>query len=137
MVHTLESFFAISNEYTLGRFDYNQSLIELRAAGDLWMSIFGFGPGTAVRSTPFLQGGDEPHNDFLRVLVDYGDFGLVLFIAAMSIVIGKMRAWGKYLIYQGLMFLTDNTAIYLFHYFALLIVLAAVKGDVEETQSHA
>jgi len=55
--------------------------------------LAGLGPGIGVALSRYGLSG-QPHNDYLRVLVEYGIFGLVLYVAlAIVLVVMAYRIW--------------------------------------------
>jgi O-antigen ligase len=93
--------------------------------------LIGQGAGSSeVMLEKTIPGGDHPHNDYLRILHDYGLVGFVLLLAGLSALIaGRWRAWkhslqgdpqaSRYhlgalllLVSFAITMLTDNTLVY-------------------------
>lgn len=57
--------------------------------------LFGLGAGASEHFVLQQFGGiSQPHNDYLRMYVDFGQIGLVLFVASLIVIaMGAMRRW--------------------------------------------
>lgn len=126
------------NAYTLGRFAYNSTLEAVMGDASLLQRIFGLGPGAAERQLSLTFGVNgvvniQPHNDFLRILFDYGWCGLTIFIIGLCWIFRSTPLLQKVLLFQMLLFLTDNTLVYLFHFVVLGLILSAELARKRQT----
>lgn len=117
------------NNISSGRYNatlsfYNAAYSERSVAE--WLVGDGSGASsTYVRRLPEFDGSFQLlHNDFLRVLTDYGLFGLgatlcVMFLALKS----RDRIVALSALYTVLLFMTDNVATYLYYWLTLAFLL--------------
>lgn len=118
--------------YMLGRYTYNATLGHVIDSQSWLQQLLGNGPGAAERALSSELGGKpvQPHNDFLRVRVDYGWIGLVALLAATAALFDRGALGAKLFLFQLILFLTDNTLIYVFHFVVLSVLLGSVAPPV-------
>ncbi len=110
----------------------------------------GKGPGSWSRETGILIV-DHPHNDYLRILHDYGVVGLALFLWSLSAIFARLwRAWMRSsklrqpeakFYFAGLLalgsfliaMLTDNPLVYMFLMAPLGIIVGTALGISQRT----
>jgi hypothetical protein len=113
---------------SLGRYDIALMLWDrLHHSGPLnW--LIGFGPGAAdaiVENYTILQ---NPHNDWLKILFDYGAIGFVAIHSILFANLARHRLGLMIYIYTATLMVTDNVFIYMFyHAYVALIMCTARK----------
>lgn len=91
------------------------------AVGDIYHQLFGFGIGSSVRLSEM---GLVPHNDYLRVLFEFGAVTLTGFVAMLLLILARCgRRWETVpllavVIYLGSENLITNFVAIAFFYFA-------------------
>ncbi len=63
-------------------------LLSMWSAADVYHWLFGFGVGSAVRETDLRM---VPHNDYLRLLFEFGLVTLAGFVAMLALVFARLR----------------------------------------------
>ncbi|MFM7506556.1 MAG: hypothetical protein ACKO3M_08350, partial [Rubrivivax sp.] len=63
-------------------------LLSVWSAGDAYHWLFGFGVGSAVRETDLRM---VPHNDYLRLLFEFGLVTLAGFVTMLALVFARLR----------------------------------------------
>jgi O-antigen ligase len=111
-----------SNEVSLGRYSFASELWARFSPTGLRHWLFGLGPGSAdawlVHQGILLN----PHNDWLKILFEYGIFGLVLLLAAFAALFPRTRFGNKLFLYTAVLMITDNTLIYLYHFAVVFLI---------------
>lgn len=107
------------------------------ATGSIFQTIFGRGPGqldsivTLFRPVPWARYfgvPTNPHNDFLKILYDYGLVGFGLFGYFYTLIF-TYRKVGLYIgLYMFVLFLVDNPFI---HVYFNLLVYVVMNSDAE------
>lgn len=93
----------------------------------------GFGPGAADVLTRYVdQEFGNPHNDWLKIFIDYGYIGLVATILFMCSLCLRSPVQFSVVMATCVMFVTDNLLIYFFYEFALFLIIRA--DDTEYLQ---
>lgn len=118
---------------SLGRTNFAAPLWEQIHAGSIDNLLFGFGPGGADRALWVVRSGANPHNDWLKVLFEYGYIGLILFHVVMYMMFPRGRVGTALYIYTAIIFTTDNTLIYM-QYFAFVALIAHLPFTLRRTQ---
>lgn len=114
------------NALTMGRFEFNKVLEGILSDGTVLQKIGGRGPGFTT-SLLFNQFGiKQPHNDFMKIALDYGFIGASLVIASMLIMFRAQRATIALSVFTAIVWFTDNTLIYYYHNIVLFAVAAAL-----------
>ncbi|MFE1601183.1 O-antigen ligase family protein [Methylobacterium sp. ID0610] len=115
-----------ANSVSLGRFEFAQAIWRQLDAAPLLALLFGHGPGSAdsfVQAA--IDNASNPHNDWLKIFVDYGVFGFVV----MHLVLRRIFAGGAFAtsvhLYTVIVMMTDNVLIYTFHHAIVLVVMRA------------
>jgi hypothetical protein len=118
-----------ANSLSLGRFEFSVAIWREVEAAPMAKLLFGHGPGSA---DTIVQTADDhasnPHNDWLKIFVDYGAFGFVLF----HLILLRMFAGSPFgiliYLYTAIVMTTDNSLIYTFHHVIVLVVLRAAAS---------
>lgn len=118
-----------ANSLSLGRFEFTVAIWREVEAAPMAKLLFGHGPGSA---DAIVQAADDrasnPHNDWLKIFVDYGAFGFVLFhLILLRMFSGSPFGILVYL-YTAVVMTTDNVLIYTFHNVIVLVVLRAAAA---------
>ena len=98
--------------------------------------LFGAGPGAAdavvIASDAGLQ---NPHNDWLKVLYDYGIIGFIVVHMVLYRTLTEHRLGLMLYVYGATLMMTDNIFIYMFyHPFVMLMLSAARRAPGEAMQ---
>ena len=122
-----------TNQVSLGRYDIAEELWTRWRPGGLAHHLFGFGPGAADAWLVFRGIEANPHNDWLKILFDYGAFGLVLMQGVLAALFPKTRLGNKLYLYSAILMVTDNTFIYMFH-FAVVFLISRISPTEKPVQ---
>ena len=114
-----------SNAVSLGRYSFAEALWAHWSQGGMAHWLFGFGPGSADAWLAHKDILANPHNDWLKILFDYGAFGLVLLHGVLAVLFPATRLGNKLYLYAAILMITDNTLIYLF-YFAVVFLISRI-----------
>jgi O-antigen ligase len=103
------------NGLSMGRYDIAVMLWEkLRAASTLnWFIGFGAGSADAVSE---VTANLNPHNDWLKVMFDYGILGLCVVHMMFFLILARHRLGIMMYLYTATLMMTDNVFIYLYYY---------------------
>ena len=113
---------ASDNQVSLGRYAIAQELWARWWPGGLTHWLFGFGPGSADAQLVYRGELTNPHNDWLKILFDYGAFGLLLLHGVLAALFPKTRLGNMLYLYSAVLMITDNTFIYMFHFAAVFLI---------------
>lgn len=121
----LSKYFSVDispNFLSSGRYLLHIDINEIYKSSSYFQKIVGMGIGA---STSILDGTEHGllHNDYKRVLIDYGYFGLMLgFLTSLSI--GKnSQIISALIVYSSIIFMSDNAMTYLYFWIMLLIAI--------------
>lgn len=102
------------NQFTQGRAKLSYALI-----GDLYNKpttelFFGSGAGFADNIAFETSNGalNLPHNDYLKMLSDYGIVGFILILGGLSFSLCRSKAGSCMLLYLSILFISDNVIVY-------------------------
>lgn len=114
------------NALTMGRFEFNKVLEGILGDGTFLQKIAGHGPGftTSLLFNQFAI--KQPHNDFMKIALDYGFLGACLVISSMLVMFRAQRATIALSVFTAIVWFTDNTLIYYYHNIVLFVVAAAL-----------
>jgi hypothetical protein len=92
-------------------------------------SLLGFGPGAASDLALRVTGGTlkEPHNDWLRILFDYGILGSMAATALIALLFSASAIASVIAIASGILMTTDNVILYLYYQFPVVLMLGYSK----------
>lgn len=117
-----------ADSVSLGRAKFAQALWNELANAGAGQRLLGFGPGAADRFLLVMGHGDNPHNDWLKILFDYGLVGFVVMHGVLYLIFSSSR-WGRiFYVYTAILMITDNVLIYMFYYAFVFFLLHA--GEV-------
>jgi O-Antigen ligase len=116
-----------ADSISVGRYDIAVMLWKQLDSGQLSNWLFGFGPGAAdfqVASHFILI---NPHNDWLKILFDYGLIGFVGMHIVLLMTFGRHRLGLMVYLYSATLMLTDNIFIYMFYHLFLAMIMCASR----------
>lgn len=125
------------NQLTMGRFEYLGDLQLWQAATPFTQKLFGGGPGATAAGLAALGIKDLLHNDFAKILFEYGYIGSIAVQVGIVLLIVRGRISRYLLLYQSIIFLTDNTFIYFYNWLSLYLLIQADLDDGERDLSGA
>ena len=96
--------------------------------------MFGFGAGSADHLAVEASRGrlQNMHSDLVKHVIDYGWVGSALIFSSFGYMLGGTRFGAALLLYIALVWLTDNTAIYLFF---MVLVAFLVRTGIRNSAS--
>ncbi|WP_420591963.1 O-antigen ligase family protein [Bacterioplanoides sp.] len=128
--YVLEDYFGVSIGYlTMGRSFISAYVYEAIAGnGMVW---FGYGPGVVYE---YVSEATDAitinlHNDYLKIFLEYGVFGFLVFFALFARAVQGVGV--VFYIYLSCLFLTDNCLIYPQVLFFILAAIDAEGNDCE------
>jgi O-Antigen ligase len=113
-------------EVMLGRFEIGSEMNRAMSSRPLAESLFGSGAGSADALASIVSDGvlSEPHNDWMKILYDYGIVGSLIIIFFMALVFSISATAAVIAITSAIMMSTDNVLIYLFYQFPVVLMVA-------------
>lgn len=115
-----------ANQFSLGRYFYALLVDHHMAAQGEIQWLFGNGPGFAdTLITLEEQSEGRLHNDYKKILLEYGVVGSVIFFAALYRLYGTNRDGYLILVNIALIYVTDNAFQFIYYYFTCFMVLRA------------
>jgi len=115
-------------EVMLGRFLIGSEMSHQMDTRPLSESLFGSGPGRADSLASRVTDGilTQPHNDWMKILYDYGIAGSLIFTTFMAVVFSTSATAAALAVASATLMCTDNVLIYLFYQFPLALMVAYV-----------
>ncbi len=120
-----------ANALSLGRVAIAEPMWDRIYFAGFLDTLVGFGPGAADRLIQSVSESANPHNDWLKILFDYGYFGLITFHVIFYLMFPKTRLGTAIYAYSAVIFCTDNILIYM-HYFAFVALVARTPARQPE-----
>jgi O-antigen ligase len=111
---------------------------------DLWHLIFGHGPGQLdvlisryrpVHWAKYYPEPSNPHNDFLKILYEYGVAGFLVFGWNMSRLFSRNVLGTALLLFTLILFFFDNSLIHAYYNFIALVIFCSVDHPTNEENS--
>ena len=123
--HNLETSVSIE-EIMLGRYAIGAEMTHVIENRSLMQSLVGFGPGSANALATLISGGGlgEPHNDWLKILYDYGMLGSILITVFLALVFSSSRIAAVIALTSATIMATNNVAIYLYYQIPIVLMVA-------------
>jgi O-antigen ligase len=89
-------------------------------------SLIGYGPGSANALATLVSDGtlSEPHNDWLKILYDYGILGSAIITIFIALVFSSSPTGAVIALANAIMMTTDNVIIYLYYQFPIVLMVA-------------
>ena len=121
-----------ADSISLGRYNIATMLWQELLAGSPIRWMLGSGPGAADALVTAHFQLVNPHNDWLKILFDYGVVGFIAMHVVLYRILAEHRLSLMLYIYGAVVMMTDNILIYMFyHPFVLLMLSAARRQPVE------
>jgi hypothetical protein len=110
-----------------GRYEIATWLWDELRSGSLLAWIIGSGPGSAdaIVSDNFSLA--NPHNDWLKLLFDYGVVGFAAMHAVLFLNLARDRLGLMLYVYTATLMMTDNIFIYMFYYPFVVMIMRIVR----------
>lgn len=115
-----------ANNISLGRFEFASVLWRDFHEGGWTHQLLGFGPGAASAYLDRAIADTNPHNDWLKILFDYGVVGFVAFHVVLYLIHPRTPHGDRLYIYLAIIMCTDNVLIYVFYFVYLFLILRIV-----------
>jgi hypothetical protein len=126
-----------ADSISVGRYDIAVMLWNQLGASQLLNWLIGFGPGAADAQVASHFVLINPHNDWLKIVFDYGFIGLVGLHAVLLLTLARHRLGLMIYLYSATLMLTDNVFIYMFyHLFIAMIMCASVQKQLHVGAAH-
>ncbi len=110
---------------SLGRTEFATAMWDSIDRAAIERELFGFGPGSSVRFLSDLGDVANPHNDWLKVLFDYGFLGFAGFHVILGLIHPDTPLGNKLYVFTAILMVTDNVLIYI-HYFAFVFLVCRI-----------
>ena len=129
------------NQISSGRYYSTSVFLDFwREDLNLLAIIFGKGPGFSTKflqTSPILIQNHFPllHNDFLRILVDYGAIGLLGVCIGFVWAFKAGRTAAAFATYTLVLFMTDNAATYLVYWISCFFLIRSQYLDHMATEA--
>jgi hypothetical protein len=127
-------------EVMLGRYAIGQEIETAIATRPFIESLFGSGPGGADTLASIVSDGvlTQPHNDWLKILYDYGIVGSIAMTVLMALVFSTSATGSVLAITSATMMSTDNVLIYLFYQIPIALMVAySARQESSQAESAA
>jgi hypothetical protein len=113
-------------EVMLGRYAIGFEMTRVMDSRSLSASLLGFGPGSANALATLVSDGTltQPHNDWLKIVYDYGILGSIIITAFMALVFSGSTTGTVIAIANAIIMTTDNVIIYLYYQFPIVLMVA-------------
>jgi hypothetical protein len=113
-------------EIMLGRYAIGTEMSRAMENRSWLQSTIGSGPGSALVLTGLVSGGfmKETHNDWLKIIFDYGILGSSLITIFMALIFSSSRTGPAIALASAVIMMTDNVTIYLFYQFPIALMVA-------------
>lgn len=115
--------------FTMGRNSLYKPLIDVFNKMNLWQHLFGLGQSYSYNLTLDIIG-NSPHNDLLVILIDHG---IIVFSLFFLWIYKEKKLFP--IIFTNVLFLTDNTLIYVFYLFIFMLIVDNLRENNENTYS--
>jgi O-antigen ligase len=114
---------ASANSVSLGRADMAAELWRQIYAADISQVLMGFGPGAADRHL-FVAGFElNPHNDWLKILFEYGIVGFVGLHVVLRLLLPNTSLGNNFYLFTAILMTTGNPLIYTYYFVALFLIV--------------
>ena len=113
-------------EIMLGRHAIAVEMAEDIDSRPLVKSLVGYGAGSANALATLISDGtlSEPHNDWLKILYDYGILGSIVITVFIALVFSSSTTGAVIALTNAIIMTTDNVVIYLFYQFPIVLMVA-------------
>jgi hypothetical protein len=112
-------------EIMLGRYAIGSEMTRAIDSRSPVESLIGFGPGGADALATLVSAGTlkEPHNDWLKILYDYGILGSIAITTFIALVFSTSATGAAIAIANAILMTTDNVVIYLYYQFPIVLMV--------------
>ena len=121
-----------ANSISLGRYEMATQLWTRLAGNPLSTWLIGSGPASADALLTAKLGSptaNNPHNDWLKILFDYGIVGFVAMHVVLVRLLCEHRLGILLYLYGAVVMMTDNIFIYMFYHPFVLLLISAARGE--------
>jgi len=114
------------DEVMLGRYAIAAEMDRMTNTRPFVESLFGSGPGSGDGLASVVSSGvlTQPHNDWMRILYDYGIAGSLVMTTFMALLFSTSGTGAVIAIVTAVMMCTDNVLIYLYYFFPAVLMVA-------------
>jgi hypothetical protein len=112
-------------EIMLGRYAIGSEITRVIDNRSPVESLIGFGPGGADALATRVSTGTlkEPHNDWLKILYDYGVLGSIAITVFIALVFSTSAVGAVIAIASAILMTTDNVVMYLYYQFPIVLMV--------------
>ena len=110
---------------SLGRYDIALLLWSRWHDASVLNWLIGFGAGAADSISEVFQ--SNPHNDWLKILFDYGVIGFLVIHAVFFLIFARHRVGLMIYLYNTVLMMPDNVFIYMYHYPFIALIMCAER----------
>jgi hypothetical protein len=112
-------------EIMLGRYAIGSEMTRVIDSRSPVESLIGFGPGGGDALATRVSAGTvkEPHNDWLKILYDYGILGSIAITTFIALVFSTSATGSVIAIASGVLMMTDNVVMYLYYQFPIVLMV--------------
>jgi hypothetical protein len=112
-------------EIMLGRYAIGSEMTRVIDNRSPLESLIGFGPGSGDALATLVSGGTlkEPHNDWLKILYDYGILGSVAITTFIALVFSTSATGAVIAIASAILMMTDNVVMYFYYQFPIVLMV--------------
>lgn len=116
-------------EIMLGRYAIGNEISRVLENRSWLESIIGSGAGSAsmVASTVSRGTITQAHNDWVKIVVDYGILGSSLITVFMALIFSSSRMGMSIALVSAVIMITDNVLVYVFYQFPIVLMLAYAR----------
>jgi hypothetical protein len=113
-------------EFFAGRYMISNAIYDEMSARSILTSLFGSGAGSADTVTLEITAGRTPltHNDWLKIMFDYGVIGSVVFTVGFAAIFSTSALAMGLGLATAVLMMTDNVLIYLFYQIPVALMIA-------------
>lgn len=113
-------------EFMAGRYKISSAIYHEMSARPILMALFGSGAGSADTITVQVTAGGVPltHNDWLKILVDYGSIGSIVLTIGLAAIFSTSALAAGLGLATAVLMMTDNVMIYLFYQIPVALMIA-------------
>ncbi len=125
-----------ANSVSLGRAEIATELWDRVDVAAFGQKLMGFGPGAA--DYVLFESGLEnnPHNDWLKILFDYGIIGFIGMHVVLRLIHPNTALGNAVYIYSAVLMTTGNLIIYTYYFIPLyLITRIALRNPIQKTKA--
>jgi O-Antigen ligase len=114
------------DEVMLGRYAIADEMDRVMNTRPFVESLFGSGPGSADALASIVSSRvlTQPHNDWMKILCDYGIAGSIVMTTFMALLFSTSATAAVIAITTAIIMSTDNVLIYLFYHFPVSLMVA-------------